>query len=306
MSAADVAKWANQEYMGFDASDDNSPVGVMIRMTNDPKFYCHTPCYQGHSDCLVSTSVYNHMLQLKDNHPRITMGKASGILFNSTGVHNTFGKCSYMFDGATFNRINGGCGCGAGGAADCKDPMSAYYNKDPHTKENATGTSQGVEHCYCEEKADHLEPWPITLPSQTQCFWKGPAFYPPDGKSPDQTRNMIKQRLSDTVTKGYPVDYCGGGQELDPCWNEVLLDGSIVLDAVQTDPATAIAGVVYIKGNAGGKSDAQKLAKAYKENFNMAWDVPIIAVDSNMDVTQPGIEGPFLVEAADEEGRMVV
>ena len=70
------------------------------------------------------------MLQRGANSIKITMDRVAGVVFNRSLVEKRLGKCSNMFDGASFNRYNGACGCVAG-ATNCSDPHSAYGNVCP-------------------------------------------------------------------------------------------------------------------------------------------------------------------------------
>merc|ERR1712107_912141 len=99
-------------------------MGVTISMQNEFNIYCSdigASCYQGHADC------YNHKMML-DRHThaiKITMDRVAGVVFSQDLVEHYFGICSYMFDGASFNRYNGACGCVAS-STDCTNPFSAF------------------------------------------------------------------------------------------------------------------------------------------------------------------------------------
>lgn len=285
-----VARWMNNLYTGYNPDDDTSPLGVTIQMHEDFNFYCGEGCFNGNADCRVSASIYNHrvMVTQKSNSIAITTVNAagSGMLFNQTAVETKLAKCSYQFDGATFNRLNQGCGCGAGGSMDCDDPMSAFNNVDPESNKPATGSSPHVTRCSCESPLA----FKATKTTDEQCYWKGPAFYLPDGASDDGTRKMLAQRVANSEGEEQIGNIVRVKNEF---WNEVVIDGKVLLEELQRDAVRTIPAMVYQKGSAAAKEQAVVLAKEMASQYHLAAPVPVIAFDKEKDVSTGG---PFVFE----------
>lgn len=280
----------NEMYLGYDPADDSSPLGVTIQLHQDFVFYCGVPCYNGNADCRVSTAIFNHRVLISNETNTIVLptvnAALSGIFFNQTAVETKLAKCSYQFDGATFNRLNGGCGCGAG-PMDCDDPACAYNNQDPESGDTATGTSPHVSRCWCEDPR-HYD---ATKTNEEQCYWKGPAFYMADGVSQDQTRQMLAQRVANSEG----VDDVGGGQTRvkNEYWDEIVLDGNVLQDELTRDAVSTIPAMVYAKGDANGRARAQEMAQTMMEMYSLPSPVPLIAIDAEKDVSTGG---PFVFE----------
>lgn len=231
-------------------------------MHNDFKLYCgdfpgslKTQCYKGQADCRTSSSLYNKrmMIDRRFDGVMITMSRTTGVIFNTSMVQTKLGKCSYQFDGASFNRLNGGCGCGSPGMANCSDHRSAFYDLDPATYTSgdmsATGgklctdESTAVSSCNCENVQDKP-----TRPEQVQCYWDGVALYK-DHKQ-DQTRKMIAQRIQNE----------GDAYDLLSAWNEIVVDNHVLNQELERDPAPAIPAMLYVK-NPDGNVAATQIAK---------------------------------------------
>lgn len=280
----------NDMYTGYSPDDTSSPLGVTIQMHQDFVFYCDMGCFNGNADCRVSTTIYNHRVLVVQETNTIAIptvnSAGSGMFFNQTAIQTKLAKCSYQFDGATFNRLNGGCGCGAG-AMTCNDPSSAYSNIDQESGGPATGTSPHVTRCSCEDPR-HFD---ATHTNQEQCYWKGPSFYMPDGTSEDGTRKMLAQRVSNSEG----VDDLGHGKirVKNEYWNEIVLDGHKLLEELQRDAVGTIPAMVYVKGSAHGKEQAVAMAVAMQSQYNLPAPVPVIAIDLEKDVRTGG---PFVFE----------
>lgn len=278
--ANEVAAWLNQLYTGFDEHDDSSPLGVTISMHDEFALYCHTGCYQGHAECTMSASVYNHKVQLSRSTGtiKITMGRVAGIVFNQTAVENSFGKCSYMFDGATFNRYNGGCGCVAR-STDCSDKTSAFGNVCPTSGKSCTVSDPEVSRCACTN---------TNIPDRSdraQCFFEGVAHH---SGSKDQTRTMLKERIQRQ----------GGSDSNDRLeyWNEVVIDENVLMEHLAIDPVSAIPAMVYDKSRGGvGLIYARKLRQGFADLYGeAALKIPLIAIDDKIVVNNR--QGPFIAE----------
>lgn len=288
-----LAQWMNEMYTGYDPDDATSPLGVTIQMHQDFEFYCGEACFNGNADCRVSASIYNHrvMVMRESNTIAITTvnSAGSGMFFNQTAIETKLAKCSFQFDGATFNRLNQGCGCGAGGRQDCTDPMCAYNNVDPESNEQATGSSPHVSRCSCEDSR-HFD---ATKTTDEQCYWKGPAFYMPDGTSEDGTRKMLAQRVANSDGE----EVLGGAmvRVKNEFWNEVVIDGNVLLQELQRDAARTIPAMIYQKGSAAARANAEAMAETMALRYHLAAPVPVIAFDKDKDVRTGG---PFIFEDA--------
>lgn len=311
--------YLNDLYMGFDPDDDTSPLGVTVNMQSgsDFHFFCGGSCYEGHADCRISTSVVNKHVQISqsDNYVQ-TMDRPVGLVFNQSAVESQFTKCSYVYDGASFTKLNLGCGCAALGTG-CGNVMSAYSNFDCAYSDNfdanactnacqasnstlpcmqADPTTEDVEPCYC--KSDHLSQkfpnYDVDASNVPQCYYKGPAFYP-GTTTASETREMLTRRMTSQVTnhsydtERYKPEY----------WNEVVLDANVVLEALQAKAAAVVVAIVYAPTF---KQLAQALADNMKTQYNMSMPVPVILFDTTVNVTTTP---PYVYEATAVESVTV-
>merc|ERR1719498_2119087 len=98
----------------------------------------------------MSAALYNHKMIRKPGRHKIPMmglKRTVGYVFNQTMVETNFSKCSYIFDGATQNRLNGGCALGGG--MDCSQKNAAYYNICPSTQRKCTANDEWVKKAEC-------------------------------------------------------------------------------------------------------------------------------------------------------------
>jgi len=264
-------------------------------MQNHWAIYCSevgADCYQGHADCRFSASLYNHkmMLDRKSNGVKITMSRVAGIVFNQSLVEKTIGKCSYMFDGASFNRYNGACGCGAA-SFDCDNPNSAFGNVCPSTGKICEVQDKEVARCSCE-----IMPEP-NRSDVTQCYWKGAGM---DGhlvrSDGDQTRKMVQARLRHQ-------DGSDGNDRLE-YWNEVVVDEHLLLEQLRADPVPVIPAFVYVKGNHAGIQYARQMRDDYALQFAVTAEIPLIAIDPHVKVTDA--DGPFVFEKSFTTSEVLV
>jgi hypothetical protein len=305
----------NEMYMGFNASNDSSPLGVTISFAGqtgafNDNIYCtgyvNTSCYQGNNDCRMSTAVINHqvMTQQQDNGRKVAplMNRAIGYVFNQTLTENYFGKCAYLYDGADSLNVNYGCGMTAHGSNSCDDKQSAYYNQctndggtSYHTCTRSDPEITGML-CKCEScspQVDGIVP-PQHKNDQT-CIYEMPALIVPDPSSfsppsdaPNHLRDAMKQRVQgDEITN----------QQQE--WNEVVIDERLLLPQIDFDPTHTIVAFVYVNGAALGSEQAQGLATAMRDEFQRTYrvsgngvaDIPVIELNAIEDFTQSG--GPF-------------
>jgi hypothetical protein len=294
-------------YQGFDADDPTSPNGVTIRMADDFMMYCGTPCYDGNPDCRISASLYNNkMLITHDTFTtQITMNRDAGIVFNQTTVEARSGKCAYMYDGATFGRVNRGCGCaarehGCGQEGpywnqDCEyHPPGTHQEIDLSTCHNNTETSEDVEQCWCnapDRRSDYPKP-EDTITEALQCYFKAGGLYPPHPQKPE-FHEFVKARLAhqatndgieilrDNVTTRYKSEY----------WNEVIVDAEVIIDML-TDAnvanSDAVSAFMYVTGHPAGRDKAIAMQVQAYRNYDSI--IPIVELDPTIDLR---CSGPF-------------
>jgi len=282
-------------YMKVDPVDETSPLGVVIRMAGDFEMYCHdilgTKCYDGHADCFVSTALYNKdMARDWNGQFRQAMDRTAGMIFNTTSVQESFGKCAYQFDGGSWGRYNSGCGSVAQiGKGTCGSETSAFANKCGD--KTCTGDDVQVMKDYCPKR--DKQP---SRPQDSPCFWKGPAFYPPGGKVASEFKEMYTQRMANQATD----------KSLRQEWNEIVLDLHVLVEDLKNEPALAVPAILWVKQAHGknhdsrdeiAKKTAQDIAQQMKKLYQMPAAVPIIGVDSTTNVDDYGpSEGPFFFD----------
>jgi len=242
------------------------------------------------------------------------LNRNAGIVFNQATVESQMSKCSYVYDGATDRRLNGGCGCGADGAASCANVLCAFndndcaysdpfdtnvcrqhcQNGDPECV-NATPDTYYVETCYCS--SPHLVPGYDTASTLTpQCYFKAPNFYNGTSSS-DETRDMLKRRVQSQWA--HPVNEPVGDQtRYKPgYWTEVVLDGRVVFEKLNSRPAEAIVAFIYKKNDAVAKLFATTMAQTMQTEYGMTQPVPLVAFDTTVNVTTTP---PFSFESSSE------
>jgi len=265
----------------------------------------------GQADCRVSASVYNHKVMLKhdSNNIAVTMSRDAGIIFNQTAVETEFGKCSYMYDGATFHRVNRGCGCGSetpycgnhGSPFDSEDCIwdtpRAWNAPVGCTGEDSgtgcgschpnTATSPDVAECACNAPNPRF-PLPQRTTDQ-QCFWQGVAINGTEGTYPSQLREMLLQRIENQVgTEEVGEPTVRHKQEY---WNEIILDAEVLTNSLHSNPRAAVAAFVYIRGHGAGRDKANRMSQKAVEDYGGP-AIPVIELDPAVD----GVcNGPFRV-----------
>merc|ERR1719183_1748371 len=120
-----VVDHLNEAFMCFDEADYKSKLGVVITMVSNPttfygNIFCsvlpnpkgNTSCFNGQADCRLSVSLMNHKMMINQATGTVTVGldRGVGYVLNEEMVENSWGKCSYVWDGATNNKYNLGCG----------------------------------------------------------------------------------------------------------------------------------------------------------------------------------------------------
>jgi len=276
--AASVAKYINDVYFAYDPSDDSSSIGVPMVMNNRVKVYCGPQqCFRGWADCRMSGSLYNHLVQLDQQHNsiRTTMMRPTGFILNPKYVEKTFLKCAYMFDGAATYRLNSGCGCqtslrrcGSG---------SAHANECGADKHRCSAEDAEVKQCSCD--ASEI---PQSFTEQ-QCFFKGPAFMKDhvDQKN-NQMRLMLKERLA---RQGMSTQHVSQKS----MWNEIIIDTELLRDQLRADPNDIILAFVYMQGHGMGDERVLELTEKMRTHFTAQYGVtrtiPILKIDTKADVS---------------------
>jgi len=303
----------NAMYMGFNSTNDSSPLGVTISFAGDPgnwsnNIFCHgyvnTRCFKGNNDCRMSAAVINNqvMTQRQGDGWKVQplMNRAVGYVFNQSLTENYFGKCTYLYDGADSLNVNFGCGASAPGPADCDNENGAFYDM--------CTTDGGASHHHCVRedpeitsmlcKCDSCIPQQgeITPPmhkSDRTCFYEMPALIVPydDPSSfvPSGTnhlRDAMKQRVqSDSISN----------QQQE--WNEVVIDERLLIPQIQHDPTHTVVAFVYVSGANIGAEQAKSLATNMRDQYQQLYsvdgvgDIPVIELNAIEDFTQTG--GPF-------------
>lgn len=289
--------------MGFDEKNETSPLGVTMTMTSNPdSFYANvfcstvdnphgkTGCYAGFADCRLSASLYNHKMIVDNETHKIMLGlnKKNGYVLNQTRVEAALGKCSYIWDGASQNRLNRGCGLGAP-TMSCADHRAAFYNICPSTGQTCSEYADEVRHAFCTMYGGQV---PISSdPHYNPCVFPGPAIdwhdqaaYYPHGSYLRDMANARAARNGENMGK----------------WNEVVVDDTLMMHDISIDASQVITAFIYAKsGLPASRANAEKMRDGFCKINNVS-PIPVIEVD---DVTyQPN--GPFMLPS--EESTILV
>lgn len=299
---ADAVRILNSMYMSFDENNDDSQLGVTISMagqtsTFDANVFCSdmmgTQCYQGQADCRMSSSLFNHKVIVNGNSLTPTMSRPIGYIFNQELTETYWSKCSFIFDGATSQNLNNGCGIGAG-AGGCGDPRSAFADKcgrdgDDAQLHNCTRDDPEITGRFCKCDADFCSDsyGTITPPSQKAdevCFYEMPALIYDASTTTNHLRDSVKQRVLNQ----------GDDTALTGEWNEIVIDNRLLIPKVREDPTNAIWGFVCMHPST-DQPNACELAVAMRDEFqtkyNVSGTIPVVAMDPTADFSVTG--GPF-------------
>lgn len=128
------------------------------------------------------------------------------------------------------------------------------------------------------------------------CFWKVVAFDTTAGKdSKDETHDMLDWRTDHQNT--WDGDY--GDNML--AWNELILDGHRMLEALNDDPAATILAMVY----SGSPGTAQSMAQTFQKKYNLEAPLPVIFLDTNVDV-RSGTAKPWVFKQQDQASSELI
>lgn len=288
--------------MAFDENNDASALGVTMSMVGFPdSFWKNVHCSEdasgkpwtnpalgkegcvlGKADCRLSASLYNHKMMVKSTTGAINLGlgRKIAMVFNQSLTETHYGKCSSMWDLASDERYNNGCGNGAP-TTDCNDKRAAWYDQcDGHT---CTVEDENVKVAFCEGYMGGTQKIPECHTCGPICIFPGPALAftgPPSSfaQTTDNLRDMAKWRLKyqDGIDPGEPQK-----TPKIEMWNEVVIDVRLLLSEMESNPAEAIPAIVYDRdSDEVTKQQAYAMRDAYCEAMNCpASKIPVLAVD---------------------------
>jgi len=316
MSVSEAAVYLNAQYLAFNESDDKSFLGITVSMAAQvnsfwKNIYCSkfenpilhiTGCSQARGDCRLSASLYNHAIGVNATGETVLgLGRATGYVFNQTMTENYWGKCSYLWDGATDRKYNNGCGDGAVKST-CEDPESAWGDICPSTGKICTAEDKEVVRGFCKgygklhlpEQAD----FPSTHDGHVQCAIPGPAinYHGQEGwtPAPDHMRDMAKQRVK--FIKGKDKE----GPNIEK-YSEVVIDERLLIPKIRSQPTLAIVAFIYLKDKnaAQNKQNAEAMRDEYCHYASLTGDlkIPVVGVDATIGAGQ----GPFVADVEETE-----
>lgn len=305
-----LADALNKAYMGFDESDDTSPLGVTISMAANPSTYwgnvfCslinnpggNTTCYQGMADCKLSASLINHKMMISSTTGKINVGlsRATGYIYNQSMVESTYAKCAYIWDGASNNKYNQGCGDGAPGNS-CDDTGSAFHDICPSTGRTCTGDDDEVKRAFCEGVPGGTIAIPRTHDGHVQCLFPGPAIdYHGQDLSTWTPRTVSYLRMMANNRAKFSSGKDASGPNIEK-WNEVDLDERLLTK-------NSIVAFVYVKSRAPiAVYEVNDMQAEYEEDSGVT--VPIIAIDDETVIA--GGKGPFFAPGPGQLTNSVV
>jgi len=296
-------------YMSFDVENDASKLGVTISMAAmtdafSNNLFCEpmtgSVCHKGGADCRMSAAIYNHKVMVTSQSVMSpAMSRPVGYVFNQTLVETYFGKCSYIFDGATSGRVNNGCGIGAKGPAECSNPDAAFFDmcwiNPPSHKCQQDDPDIVDQLCKCEAPicdAPYGTADPPTRPEQAQCFYEMPAMYlDPDDPNPASitTTNNLRDSLKQRVHNQENFD------DVMQSWNEVVIDNRLLIPEIMRDPTHTILAFVYVSGIPQAKEDAELMRDEFMHRYQVTGvgNIPVIGIDLAVNFAEVG--GPFIL-----------
>jgi len=274
------------------SENSNLPTQEQFEKDFDKNLFCHeftnTGCWTGFSDCRMSAALFNWKIASNNYVWATTFGRAVGYVFNQTLVETSMGKCMYVFDGASENRLNNGCALGGG--ADCSKPGSAYADICPSTGKICTADDIEVTGQMC--KPDGPIPPPIKSDVGNQCFFSMPALNYPKMDRPNHLQIAVAARVADELKTGNYADH-----------NELVIDERVLIPEICNDPAVTIPAFVFAKSR---EADGRKAAEAMRDKFSRDYKVGKIPIIGVNDVSSFEPNGPFFVPEDIVESEMVI
>merc|ERR1712048_181832 len=111
----------------------------------------------------------------------------------------------------------------------------------------------------------------------------------------DEIWKMLHQRLG----------HQGRLEELVSTWNEIVIDGDRLHQALVDDPALAIPAILYVRdprdqqSTTIGRKQAKAMAETMAHLFGLTTPVPLVGIDPTINVTAEGAVGPFVADSGD-------
>jgi len=318
--ASGCAADLNAHYSGFDESDDQSSLGVPMRGRQSgfdaegKWFFCTGQCWDSHGkgsaqpDCYTAAALVNHkMMVTKDGQLPSKSNSQSRdnaffarypvqVVLQPATALTRLTKCAWQFDGAAFNRLNGGCSSPSPEVL-CNKSTSAFGDRCPGNESQwADETCDWTMKASCKYRTQNP-----SVDYRDNCFWTGPSWTSPvhpDAKpnfdysqfeANDDIRSMMKNRV--THQDGRTDD----GLPLREYWNEITMDGRIIqhfsdFHGVQS----VVAAFAYVKGSGWAKGEAKKFQDWFKQKNDIT--IPLLALDTTWKAGSG--PGPFTLDAA--------
>lgn len=311
------AEYLNRMYYGYEENSTDGPLGVPLRgrtRFNEEEywFFCEDQCFQpdgfAYADCNVQSSLINHKVMIDadshtplynpdtDTRAKEVFAYSIFVIFYEDVVREKLTRCAYQYDGATFNRGNGGCGLGMGDR-NCDDPASAFGGRcpdegSPETLYAYQDECQATQSQWCGSEEMKGKSYP-----EVNCFWKGPAWKSPsyEGAEADlsvlsknnELPDMLKQRL-ESQEDGQTED----GIPYLNYWNELVVDGRVLKKLLDTEPEKVVAAWGYTvdgRPEAAGEDervleDAKRFRDEHFEKYGVS--VPLVSVNLHADVSK--------------------
>jgi len=269
--------------------DPKAPMGVTMNLPSDRKsFYKNifcaeynnprgkTGCSQGRCDCRFSAALYNHLMLITEGYTLMDILKRrTAIVFNQTLVENYLSRCFYVWDGATNNKYN--VGCGLGGPADCSSPNSAFQNICPSTNKTCTAADAESKGGLCQQFGGE-HPTPAAHSGNYQCAFPGPAldYHKQQDWKPNNTREFLREMLIFRTKNQEGMDE---GTLKTKMWNEVVMDVRLLMPLIWEDPALVIPAFVYWKGDPIAKANAITMRNEFCTLNQLKQKIPVLALD---------------------------
>jgi hypothetical protein len=319
MKGQDVADYFNKLYYSFDADNPTSSSGLTMNLPSDQKsffgnIFCasynnphgRTSCSGGRCDCRFSAAMYNNKMLITEGYTIMdSIGRKVGILFNQSLVENKYARCSFLWDGATNNKYNVGCGLGAPGNS-CADKKTAFFNICPSTGKVCTKDDPESVGGLCD-KFGGQHPFPPAHSIGFQCALPGPAinYHGQDDWQPETENNireMVTQRLK--YQDGIKGEDTEGGKKIlkSKQWTEIVMDTRLLMPDIWKDPAVVVPGIAYWADDKPALDSARTMRDDFCEKNKLEAKIPLIKIQWHAIVSDDKKEPVFGYDSADDTG----
>lgn len=237
-------------------------------------------CRDGKANCILSTRLYNHRIELKGNSTcsQITTDDSlpSGFVIDSEKAESRYIRCGYIFDAGAEKRLNRGCGDAADPQTrgqECTSRTSSFFNlcsgktctdADPEVRDRAN----------CETMQRRFP----TFTFETPCFYK-------------DIRTLVKKRIQNqALTPGDNTawaDSCKTGQfSKGNCknrfatQNEVVMDSTVIREELGAED-NPIRAFVYKPGRC---AEAKALRQSFSHFGTHMATIPLVRMNTGADV----------------------